>query len=61
MAKAIKEQKVWPEQGYWKARGVEAKETLDYVGKKCFVELFEHYPSSRECEDGPHNAHACSS
>jgi len=34
VAKAIKEQKVWPEQGYWKLKGVVVKEALDYVGQK---------------------------
>jgi len=34
VAKAIKEQKVWPERGYWKLKGVVVKEALDYVGQK---------------------------
>ena len=29
VVKAIKEQKVWPEQGYWKARGVVVKAAFD--------------------------------
>ncbi len=58
VAKAIKDQNLWPEQGYWKVKGVVVKEVLDYVGRKQFVELFENYPSFLECEDCPHNAHA---
>ena len=57
VAKAIKEQKLWPEQGYWKVKGVVVKTALDYVGQKQFVELFERFPTFRECDECPHNAH----
>ncbi len=57
VAKAIKDQKLWPEQGYWKVRGVVVKEALDYVGTKQFVELFEDYPTFRQCDDCPHGAY----
>ena len=58
VAKAIKEQKVWPERGYWKLKGVVVKEALDYVGQKQFIELFERFPTFRECDECPHSAHA---
>ena len=58
VAKAIKEQKLWPEQGYWKVKGVVVKAALDYVGRKQFAELFECFPTFRECDECPHSAHA---
>ncbi len=57
VAKAIKEQTLWPEQGYWKVKGVVVKEALDYSGRKQFVELFERFPTFQECDDCPHDAH----
>jgi len=50
VAKAIKEGVLWPEQGYWKLKGVVVKEALDYGGRKQFVELFERFPTFRECD-----------
>ena len=58
VAKAIKEGLLWPEQGYWKVKGVVVKEALDYGGRKQFVELFERFPTFRECDECPHSAHA---
>ncbi len=58
VAKAMKDGLLWPEQGYWNARGVVVKEALDYGGMKQFVELFERFPTFRECDDCPHSAHA---
>jgi len=58
VAKAIKDDLLWPERGYWKVKGVVVKEALDYGGRKQFVELFERFPTFRECDECPHSAHA---
>ena len=58
VAKAIKEEVLWPERGYWKLKGVVVKEALDDGGRKQFVELFERFPTFRECDECPQSAHA---
>ncbi len=58
VARAIRDERIWVERGFWTVDGRTVQEALDYVGIKQFIDLFEEHPRFTECDECPHGVHS---